>query len=151
MGLKITCNIFAGKMFLSQAPYVEKILERFGMQQAKGVNTPMVKQNSLVHADKEYQADNSMITWYQQAVCSLMYAMTETQFDIAYVVSTVSQFASNPTSENVAAVKRIFLVLELPSVKIGLLNWKGMLTLIGLWIQTLADQQPDTYLCLQGV
>ncbi len=34
--------------------------------------------------------------------------MTETRFDIAYAVSTVSQFASNPTSEHLAAVKRIF-------------------------------------------
>ena len=112
LGLKITHNISAGKMFLFQAPYVEKILERFGMQQAKGVNTPMVNQNALVHADKGYQADNSTITWYQQAVGSLMYAMMETRFDIAYAVSTVSQFASNPTPEHAAAVKRIFRYLR---------------------------------------
>ena len=112
LGLKITRNISAGKMFLSQAPYVEKILERFGMQQAKGVNTLMVKQNALVHVDKRYQADYSRITWFQQVVGSLMYAMTETRFDIAYAVSTVSQFASNPTPEHVAAVKRIFRYLK---------------------------------------
>lgn len=34
--------------------------------------------------------------------------MTETRFDITYVFSTISQFASNPISENVAAVKQIF-------------------------------------------
>lgn len=112
LGLKITHDISAGTMFLSQAPYIEKILERFGMQQAKGVDTPMVRQNALVHAEKGYQADSSTITWYQQAVGSLMYAMTETRFDIAYAVSTVSQFASNPTSDHVAAVKRIFRYLK---------------------------------------
>lgn len=41
--LKITYNISAGKIFLLQAPYVEKILECFEMQQAKGVDTLMVK------------------------------------------------------------------------------------------------------------
>ncbi len=112
LGLKITRDISSGKMFLSHASYVAKILERFGMQQVKGVDTPMVEQNTLVHTDKEYQTDNSTITWYQQAVGSLMYAMTETRFDITYTVFTVSQFASNPTLEYVAAVKRIFRYLR---------------------------------------
>ncbi len=43
MRLKITRDISSGKMFLSQAPYMQKILECFGMQQAKGVDTPIVK------------------------------------------------------------------------------------------------------------
>ena len=60
--LKITRHISSGKMLLSQAPYLEKILECFGMQQAKGVDAPMVEQNALVHANKGYQADNSTIT-----------------------------------------------------------------------------------------
>ncbi len=117
--IKITCDISSAKMFLSQASYVEKILERFGIQQANGVDTPMVKQNALVHDDKGYQADNSTITWYQQAVGSLMYAMTEMRFDIAYTMSTVSQFASNPTTQYVAEVKQIFRYLrKYPSLEI---------------------------------
>lgn len=48
-----------------------------------------------------------------------MYAMTETQFDVAYAFSTVSQFASNPTPEHVAAVKRIFRYLwKYPNLEI---------------------------------
>lgn len=60
--LKITYDISAGKMFLLQALYIKKILEHFGMQQAKGVNTPIVKQNSLIYTDKKYKANNSTIT-----------------------------------------------------------------------------------------
>lgn len=113
LGLKITCDFLAGKIFLSQALYVEKILECFGMQQGKGVDTPMVKQHTLVHASKDYQADNSTKkTWYYQVVGFLMYAMTEIPFDIVYAVFTVSQFASNFTSEHVAAVKKIFRYLR---------------------------------------
>lgn len=45
--------------------------------------------------------------------------MTETQFGIAYAVSTISQFASNPTSEYVAAVKQIFCYLmKYPNLEI---------------------------------
>lgn len=70
--LKITCDISADKMFLSQVPDVEKILECFGMQQAKGIDTLMVKQNTLVYANKRYQGDNSTMTFYHQAVSSLV-------------------------------------------------------------------------------
>ena len=108
LGLRITTDLDAGTMFLTQETYVQKILDRFGMQNAKEVDTPMAKKDILVHADPSYQADSSIITWYQQSVGSLMYAMTETRFYIAFAVSTVSQFANNPSPEDVSAVKRIF-------------------------------------------
>lgn len=48
-----------------------------------------------------------------------MYAMTETRFDIAFVVSTVSQFANNPGHKYIAAIKRIFQYLrKYPSLEI---------------------------------
>lgn len=41
--------------------YNEKILEQFEMQQAKGVDILMIRQNALVHTKKEYQANSSTI------------------------------------------------------------------------------------------
>ena len=38
--------------------------------------------------------------------------MTDTRFDIAYTVSTVSQYVSNPTPEYVPAVKQILRYLR---------------------------------------
>ena len=108
LGLCIIRDLDAGTMFLTQKTYVQKILDRFGMQNAKRVDTPMAKKDILVHADPSYHADSSIITWDQQSVSSLMYAMTETRFDIAFAISTVSQFANNPSSEYILAVKRIF-------------------------------------------
>lgn len=78
------------------------------MQDARGVDTFIAKKDILVHADPSYCANPSTITWYQQLVGSLMYAMTETRFDITFAISTVSQFANNPGPEHVVAVKRIF-------------------------------------------
>lgn len=75
------------------------------MQQAKGVNTLIVKQNFLVHVSKQYQVNSSIITWYQQAVSSLIYTIIETGFDIAYTVSIISQFVNNPISKHVTARK----------------------------------------------
>lgn len=41
-----------------------------------------------------------------------MYIMTETRFDITFAVSTVSQFANNPSPKHVSAVKHIFRYLR---------------------------------------
>ena len=41
-----------------------------------------------------------------------MCAMTETRFDIAFAVSTISQLVNNPMQKYVAAVKRIFRYLR---------------------------------------
>ena len=110
--LKIARDISSGKMFLFQASCMKKILERFRMQKAKSVNTSMVKQIALANTDKRYHADNFTMTLYQQAISSLVFTMIETRFDIAYTVSTVSQYASNPTPEHVTAVKQIFRYLR---------------------------------------
>ena len=49
---------------------------------------------------------------YQSAVGSLMYAMMGTRPDIAYAVSVVSRFASNPNESHWKAVKRILRYLR---------------------------------------
>lgn len=41
-----------------------------------------------------------------------MYAMLGTRVDIAYAVSVVSRFGSNPTEDHWPAVKRIFRYLK---------------------------------------
>lgn len=95
LGLCIVRNLEADTMRLTQETYIHKILERFGMRDARRVDTPMAKKDILVHADPNYRADPSTSkTWYQQSGGSLMYAMTETRFDIAFAVSTISQFAN---------------------------------------------------------
>ena len=76
------------------------------------VDTPMVKYNTFVHVEGGYKADDSTITWYQRAVSSLIYIMTEKWFDITYTVYTVCLFANNSTSTPVAAVKQFFRYLR---------------------------------------
>lgn len=43
LGLCIIRDVTTGIIFLSQETYIQKILERFGMQNSKGVNTLMGK------------------------------------------------------------------------------------------------------------
>ena len=129
LGLRIIKDLDTGTRFLTQKTYAHKILNCFRMQNAKRVNTPIAKKDILVYADLSYQADSSIITWYQQSVGSLIYAMTKTRFNIAFPVSTVSQFANNPSPKYVSAVKLIFRYLrKYPSL--GIMYTKNKLLLL---------------------
>lgn len=54
LGLCITRDLAIGTMFFTPETYIQKILESFGMQNAKGVDTPMEKKDILVYADPSY-------------------------------------------------------------------------------------------------
>ena len=59
-----------------------------------------------------YQATEDSRLRYQSAVGSLMYAMLGTRPDLAYAVSVVSRYSSNPTETHRMAVKRIFRCIK---------------------------------------
>ena len=58
------------------------------------------------------EVDTNLQQEYQRAIGSLMYAMVQTRPDIAYAVSTLAQFSSNPNGTHWAAVKRVFRYLK---------------------------------------
>lgn len=66
----------------------------------------------LVAGGDDWKCSDSTRTKYQQDVGTLMYAMLGTRPDIAFAVSCVSRFASNPTPEHVKAVERIYSYLR---------------------------------------
>ncbi|GJV90057.1 hypothetical protein Tco_1533995 [Tanacetum coccineum] len=49
---------------------------------------------------------------YSRAIGCLMYAMTSTRPDIAYAVSRLSRFTSNPSRQHWQAIKRVFKYLK---------------------------------------
>src|SRR5205814_1493849 len=65
----------------------------------------------LVPAAEGYKASNDFRTTYQSMVGLLMYAMLGTRPDIAFAVSVVSRYASNPDNSHLKAVKDIFRYL----------------------------------------
>ena len=102
------------KLYISQEQYIEKVLERFNMNNAKVVSSPLAthfklstKQSPSTDEEKE---DMERIP-YASAVGSLMYAMVCTRPDIAHAVGVVSRFLSNPGREHWNAVKWIMRYL----------------------------------------
>ena len=61
---------------------------------------------------KDFQATEDSRTAYQSAVGSLMFVMLGTRPDIAYAVSVVSRYGSNPNEAHWKAVKRILRYLR---------------------------------------
>ncbi|KAL5757095.1 hypothetical protein ACOSQ2_021841 [Xanthoceras sorbifolium] len=115
LGMEIRRDKAAGKLYLTQKSFVEKVLERFGMKNAKPVSTPLAAHFKLSAAmsplsdnDIEYMSHVP----YSSAVGSLMYAMVCTRPDIAHAVSVVSRYMSNPGKEHWQAVKWIMRYLR---------------------------------------
>jgi hypothetical protein len=104
---------------LSQEAYLRKVLEDNHMKDCSTVSTPMETSMRLIPADNNHQAPASLRHQYQSAVGSLMYAMLGTRPDLAFAVSVVSRFASNPTESHMKSVKRIFRYIQ-GILKIGL-------------------------------
>eukprot|EP00253_Pinus_taeda_P015002 PITA_15002 len=78
--------------FISQAKYVNEVLERFNMQESKAAITPTVMRLKLCKEDSSKDFDPSL---YKSIVGSLMY-LTTTRPDIMHTVSLISRFMERP-------------------------------------------------------
>jgi hypothetical protein len=102
-------------LYLSQERYIEKVLQKFKMDNAKVVGCPLAAHFKL--STKQCPSTDEMKQKlqrvpYASAVGSLMYAMVCTWPDIAHAVSTVSRFMSNPEKPHWEAVKWILRYLR---------------------------------------
>ena len=113
LGLEIKRDRKQRVLSISQHNYIDRILHRHGMQDARPVLTPLDHNTRLIstmsHNTSEDQEVN--LELYQSAVGSLMYAMLGSRPDLAYSVGLVSQFNHCPKPEHWIAVKRIFRYL----------------------------------------
>jgi hypothetical protein len=96
-----------GGVTLSQTHYVEKMLSQFGYSNSKPAPTPydaslVSRKNLRIMVDQ---------LRYSQIIGSLMYLASATRPDIAYAVSKLSQFVSNPGSEHGRALEQVMRYL----------------------------------------
>jgi len=95
LGMEITRDRSTGRLWLSQENYILKMLERFNMAEARSVTTPLTshfKLSSKQYSQSTVEEEEISRVLYASAVGLLMYAMVCTRPDLAYAVSTVSQF-----------------------------------------------------------
>ena len=111
LGLRIDRDRKQRTIKLSQPAYIEKVLERFHLDKANPVNTPM-KESVPLSQREEAEASPPEKERYQGMTGSIMFSMVETRPDIAFATSLVSRFAKNPSHQHTEAVKTILKYLK---------------------------------------
>ncbi|GAC1660287.1 MAG: hypothetical protein PVS3B3_30240 [Ktedonobacteraceae bacterium] len=110
LGIKVNRDRNRCTISIDQEHFVNQVLMRFDMMDCKPVSTPLDPSMRLEQrADKDAGIDNIS---YRQIIGSLMFLMIGTRPDIAAAVSIVSQFAANPSTTHLQAVKRILRYLK---------------------------------------
>ena len=100
LGIEVEQN--GNEIFISQAKYVNEVLERFNMQESKAAITPTVMELKLSKEDNSKDFDPSL---YKSIVGSFMY-LTDTKLDIMYAVSLICRFMKRLKEADWQAAKR---------------------------------------------
>ena len=95
---------------LSQDTYIDKVLNRFSMEQSKKGFLPM---SHGIHLSKTQcptttdERERMSKVPYASAIGSIMYAMISTRPDVSYALSVTSRHQTNPGESHWTAVKNI--------------------------------------------
>lgn len=126
LGIQIIRNRKNRSLALSQTTYIDKVLERFSMNNTNGANMPsrygIRLSKEQCPTDPQEIEDMAKIP-HASPVGSLMYAMLCTRPDICYAVGIVSRYQSNPGQEHWNDVKYILKYLK--STRDYVLVYKG--------------------------
>jgi len=115
LGIKIYRDRSRRLIGLSQSTYLDKVLKKFKMDQAKKGFLPMLQGKALSKTQCPTTANErermSKIP-YASAIGSIMYAMLCTRPDVSHALSLTSRFQSDPGEEHWTAVKNILKYLK---------------------------------------
>ena len=96
--MRITRN--GSSIHLDQSAYLRTVLQRCGMQNAKSAATPLPA--GYVPKPSEEQANPERQSRFQTIIGSLLYLMLGTRPDIAFAVTKLAQYASNPSEDHLS-------------------------------------------------
>ena len=111
----ISRDKISGTINVSQEAYIDNILARFNLQEAKSYSSPLdpnvkLSKDQCPKTDEEKKAMEKVP--YRQAIRSLMWAAVATQPDIAFPVSLLSQFLENLGEVHWNTVKQVLKYLK---------------------------------------
>lgn len=113
--LGITIEYGDNQIGLSQALYIKKLLNEYGLDDCKTCKTPIDPGIKLSKCDSPHnnveKGEMENIP-YKQLIGSLMYLALATRPDILYAVTKLSQFSSNPGRAHWLQAKRVLRYLS---------------------------------------
>lgn len=96
-----------GCIAINQRNYIESVIDKFNLSEAKGCSTPVDVNIKLSKNDNETVSNFP----YREAVGALLFLSSVSRPDITYAVNLVSRYVSNPGAIHVNALKRIIRYL----------------------------------------
>ncbi|CAM8927036.1 unnamed protein product [Rhodiola kirilowii] len=123
LGVKITRDRNKRVMYLSQTDYLDKVLDKFQLKNAKPSLVPLGGHLELTKHDCPVSDEDKLKMSkvpYDVAVGSVMYAMLCTRPDLAFGVSVLSRFMSNPGDKHWIAMKYLLKYIS-GTRKLGLI------------------------------
>jgi hypothetical protein len=100
---------------LSQTHFVDSLLNKFGLENANPVTTPLDPNVNLDDNETEENSntqDNQASHFYATLIGSLMYLALGTRPDIAYAINRLAQFTQELKPKHWTTIKRVFRYLK---------------------------------------
>ena len=88
------------KVHIDQTDYLQTVLKRCGMENAKASLTPLPAGYVPSPVKKGTVTSPELRSRYQTVIGSLLYLMLGTRPDIAFAVTKLAQYAANPSQEH---------------------------------------------------
>ena len=127
--MRITCK--GRTIHLDQCAYLQKVIERCGMLNAKSASTPLPA--GYYAAKNTEPVDADCCSHFQMVIGSLLYLMLGTRPDIAFAVTHLLRHSANPSQDHLNKALYIChyligtstysLVLKGPILRWVLLQW----------------------------
>ena len=124
LNMHITRDKQNGTIAIDQRTMIKHMLEENGMEDAKSVDTPALKERLEECKDEKELLQGADVKKYRRIVGQLMYIANQTRPDIAYAVHSAARFMQKPGEKHAAAVMRILQYLR-GTQQHGLIFGKG--------------------------
>ncbi|KAI5731455.1 hypothetical protein M8J77_010194 [Diaphorina citri] len=108
LGLNIDICYDKNTIIIHQKPYIDKILTKFNMTEAKGISTPIEKNLKLNPASSESEITKKP---YRELIGCLMYLLNSRP-DICFALNYFARFQDKATDEHWTHLKRILRYLK---------------------------------------
>ncbi len=109
LGVRVTRDRAAKKLWLSQDAYIDKISNKYKVA-TRAIYTPLPS-SDLTAISPQSSPSSDAIYFYQQRVGSLQYAATITRPDIAKATALLAEFSQKPAKEHEDAVTQVLQYL----------------------------------------
>lgn len=118
LGINVQRDGATGKIRLSQKKYIEDLLQKFNMEGAKSVSTPIesnLKMTKEMCPSTDEERNEMKNRPYRELIGGLIYLSNATRPDIAFAANVLSRFCSDPGRDHWLIAKRVLRYLKATS------------------------------------